>query len=323
MKRIIATSIAIIMMIALAVPVMAADAPPEGTINSTTDVTNVVLKVALPTTYPIALDPLAISGKQVTEAALEMTNSTEGAAVYAQFFLDAVLSSGTKLVEKSSFTANSQFLITSTAKNLSLGIIAGVNSGSWTFAGTTDTQCRDFSTSGSLDFAFVLPASTSGLQGPKAAFTFTGTMEAYADWKTSDVSITGTYKLQAISTQTTVPNDTPNTKLGTAAPSRPVSTVVGFTTASWNGTSVTQSKTYTFSRSAPPSSMVIEFNFGGKSITSFKTPSGGDLVLGTDYTVQANSITITASRLAALSAGAKAFPIVIDGVTYYWNVNPT
>jgi uncharacterized protein YjdB len=98
------------------------------------------------------------------------------------------------------------------------------------------------------------------------------------------------------------------------------SAIVGFTDS---GSTATESKVYTYSKAAVPSGgITVGFNFAGKSITSFKTPGAADMVLGTDYTLTANSIVITASRLNALSVGAKVFPIVIDGVTYHLNVTP-
>jgi hypothetical protein len=93
------------------------------------------------------------------------------------------------------------------------------------------------------------------------------------------------------------------------------------------GGTATSSKTYTYSVAAATSNasqtLTIGFYFGGKSITSFKTPSSTDLVLNTDYTVGADSIILTNSRLKLLSTGAKVFTLVVNGVTYSLNIAPT
>jgi len=342
MKKFLSITVVIALALSLTIPALANT--DGGVLTGDTTVESVVLQVVVPTSLPLGLDPLAINDRdsQVIEAPLNIINNTPGVKVLAAFYLEADLDDEVELVASSEL--DEKYLIGSTDKKIFLGIKAAkeFDDGAPVFAGGairafTENANNDIV----LDFGFVLDAFIPAVTEPVPAdaipgadaFVFHGEMNAYAKWEKSDIEISGVYLLKALSVNTTVAITTDTVGLvatSVTLPEKPdpesfePPAPIGFTAASGLGgvAGATNSREYTYSRSDAPATLVIPFNFDGKTITSFKTPSGTDLVLGTDYTVQANSITILNARLAAISVGAKLFPIVIDGKTFNWSVNP-
>jgi hypothetical protein len=204
-KKMVSFLLAVVLVMAFALPAMAADAEP---IEGDSTVSLPTLNVAVPTSLNFALQPLAgasVTTGQITTQDFTLTNTTTDVAVLAAFYLDLQLAGGAVLDTASSLTTGgANVALTATAKKLALGIIA-----SKTTAGTydkTEAGTINYFTGavGSEAVSVGFKLDEDGGSAAETKFAFYGVLNAYAPWAASDVKVSGVYLLKALSTQTPV-----------------------------------------------------------------------------------------------------------------------
>jgi hypothetical protein len=226
-KKILAILMSTLMMILL-VPAaaFAADATGAtagGQITGDSSVSTVPLNVVLPTSLAFSLDPLELDstdGSQVKDTTYFIVNKTL-APVKVAFNLTATLADGVALVSNPTVLKKDD--INATDKDIYFGFLGAdsitegatfadiVANSEATFDATKDTLVPFSASSargaddGGATIAFALASAKATLPGTadamadggkgSAAFQFYGELNTYADWKASDIQVTGAFTL--------------------------------------------------------------------------------------------------------------------------------
>lgn len=164
------------------------------------------------------------------------------------------------------------------------------------------------------------------------SFTMGGKVNSQADWSAftdeGSLSVSAVFVVEDIEDGDAADENYDAHGLMTVAttveiiPATPAAPKVGFTDA---GGTATSSKKYQLSKTSMPTTLKIGFAFpeGVTTVTSLKTDGGTAMVLNTDYTVQADGITLTSARLTKLKSqtvGDKPWVLIVGGVTYTLNI---
>jgi hypothetical protein len=275
-----------------------------GSIDGDSIVNDVIFEVDVPTDINFAIDPfelgISLGGGQITGTSYNFLNSTKAPVKVLLDFTTDLTGGGAALVaDPSALSPDDDSVID---KKLYFAVL-----GAKTLAATANTVSAvaydkteagtlvPFGTDGKASAGFVLAASSDGtevLAPGMGSFTFYGVLNTYADWEAGDVKVTAAYTLVALRPAT-------YTALSTAAVGAnktqlaSTSSVLGFI-----GESVPTTKTIT-KASITDTQLSIPFNFGDKTITSIKLPSGTSLAVD-QYEKTVGALVFSASRTTAL-----------------------
>ena len=167
---------------------------------------------------------------------------------------------------------------------------------------------------GDTDDVDSLAANDKGV----AAFQFAAVMNTYAEWEDNDLSVKGVYSLVPLRPNTYTGYDMIEDSLNQiqlTAPEPPAPPAVGFT-----GEVNPLVKNIAVA-SITDTQLVINFNFGDKTLTKIATGSGGT-VAAENYTVGADKITFSEARTTIykeITASTLNTIHLSDGTTYKIN----
>lgn len=348
-RKLCAVLLVLAMTAFLAVPAFATTAP-VGTLEGDSTVTPIILNVVVPTNLDFALDPLQKTGgsTQISKKTYALINKSDF-DVAAMFYLTATPANGVTLTKVSGDIESDP---TVTDKKLLFGVIgaSGITGSDTDFesegfeTNTTATfdpsktetiVVADTDADNKFRFAFalkklsdatpdseVLATANAGL----AAFQFYGLIEAYADWKAGDITVSGIYRLLPLAPAdfTTVTGSDPTKgkaadsfnmiKPGGFAGTAPAIpyTSAGFITGP--GTTAATLSGITFDKSVDTVARNIPFYFDGKTIKSV-TVSGTDKM--SSFSISGNNLAIATTLWSSAANGAKVYIITLSDDSAY------
>jgi len=211
-KRITALFLALCLITVMSTSAFAREA---GYIDGDSSVQSYIITVVVPTNIDFALDPSQVTfgDSQIAAVDIEFENESEFATLIA-IYLDVVAGDDVTIVESNDIE-DTYHELTATDKELSFGILAAAEyddgEDEWVYDTENDKSIIE-ADDGELDFGFVVAGkkvTSDGTLAPdgdndddlSAAFQFYSIMNAYADWKDGDVSVSGVYLLAAVNSK--------------------------------------------------------------------------------------------------------------------------